>query len=364
MPTLKGGTANKSVTQNTDDDADTRKTPPVNPRDALIEGFAAKVSARHVAEQTEAIEQGIVTDEPEEKAEAETLPPGGADKEDEGTVAPAADKDVPAASDPLAGFVHIEDGKAVVKLKVDGVERTIPVEQARATLQKNMSADARLQEAAQRRKELDAQEARLQAKSAELATRELKLKTQLPPADAGDPDLDQDADALADTLLTGTKEEVATKFKTVLKKIRQAPAPVDKSAIVSEVVQTVTASQKEALTREAVRRDLEKFDTDFPEIKADKKLAAVADAISDEVKTEHPDWSLSQILAETGTRTRAFVQPKVAAPATTGNRQERKEKLRPMPSARAATPEAKKEDRPATAADTVAEIRRARGQAA
>lgn len=364
MPTPKGGADGKSVTQDKDGAVANDKTPPVNPRNALIEGFAAKVSARHVADQTKAIEEGSVVLDDEPGAEPETVPSGAA-KDDTGAVAPAGDKEVPGAgADPLAGFVFIQDGKAVVKLKVDGREQTISADEARTILQKNVSADARLQQAAQLRKDLDARAATIQAREADIATREQKLKSQLPQADAGDPDLDADADGLANTLLTGTEAEVAAKLKTVLKKTRQAPAPVDKKAIVTEVVQTVTAAQQQTSLKEAIRKDLDKFDTDFPEIKADKKLSAVADAISDEVKTEHPDWSFAQILAESGNRTREFVKPTKADAPGAVNRQARKDSLRPMPSARAATPGKKEDVKPMTPADIVAEQRRARGQAA
>ncbi len=367
MPTPKGGADIESVTQDTDDTEKSRKTPPVNPRDALIEGFAAKVSARHVEEQAEAKANGLPGTAEETEAEGETPDESGAKEQVPAAKAEPADKEVPGAvEDPLAGFVVKQDGKLVVKLKVDGVERTISTDEARAMLQKNVAADARLQEAARLRRDLDTRAAAIQAQEADLKQREAKLKLQPPPVDAGDPDLDADAEGLANALLTGTAQEVTAKVKTVLTKTRQAiKAPeIDKKQLVTEVVQTVNASQRADAMKVQIQTDLQKFETDFPEIKADNKLNALADAISDDVKTEHPDWSLSQILAETGNRTREFVKAKAPTPPPPVNRQARKEQLRPMPQSRAGTPPAKEEERPTTPAQTLAEIRKSRGQAA
>jgi hypothetical protein len=357
MPTPKGGAENKSVTQDTDDTEKNGKTPPVNPREALIEGFAEKVSARHREEQSEAEAKGLGAPPDDSAAE-------------EGTQSAVADppgKDAPGTvEDPLAGFVFMQEGKPMVRLKVDGAERLISADEARTMLQKNVAADVRLQEAARLRKDLDARAVQIQAQAADLAQREAKLKTTQPPrTDAGDPDLDADSKSLAKVLLTGTEDEVAATVKTVLAKSRQATAPViDKNQIVTEVVQTVTASQQAAAVQAQVRADITKFDTDFADIVADKKLYAIADVISDEVKGEHPEWTTSQILTEAGNRTRDYAKglQKPANPLP-ANRQERKEQLRPMPQSRAGVPAPKEVEQRTTPAQTLAEIRKSRGQA-
>lgn len=357
MPTPKGGAENKSVTQDTDDTEKNGKTPPVNPRDALIQGFAEKVSARHREEQTEAEANGLGAPPDNSAAEEGT----------QGAVADPPGKEAPGAvEDPLAGFVFMQEGKAMVRLKVDGAERLISADEARTMLQKNVAADARLQEAARLRKDLDARAVQIQAQAADLAKREAKLTTQPPPADAGDPDLDADSKSLAKVLLTGTEDEVAATVKTVLAKTRQAKAPVlDKNAIVTEVVQTVTASQQAAAVQAQAQVDIKKFDSEFADIVGDKKLYALADVISDEVKGEHPEWTTTQILTEAGNRTRDYAKglQKPANPLRV-NRQERKEQLRPMPQSRAGVPAPKEVEQRTTPAQTLAEIRKSRGQAA
>jgi hypothetical protein len=345
----------ENVTQTNDETVETKKTAPENSRQAAIDAIAEKVSARHRDEQQKAIDEGLAakTDEqdPEEGADA---PAAEAEEQEEAGAAPEVE-------DPLSGFAVIKDGKPVVKLKVDGQERFIPLEQARAVLSKNEAADARLREAARQRQEIEARERALQAREAEVNARAQKLGTQPPDTDAGDPDLKTEAKKLANKLLTGTEDEVAETLVTVLTP-RQAKAPVvDPKAIAKEVRQELTAEQ----AQEKLVESLKKFEEDFEDIAKDPVLYAAADVISDQVKAENPTWTTDQILSETGKRTRErFGQPRPAVTTTaTVNRQERKNNLRPLPQARVAAQAKPTEERPMTPAEVVREQRRARGQA-
>lgn len=359
MPTQKGGTDQESVTQDKDSGADKNKTAAVNPRNAAIEAMAAKTVERHRAEQAQAEEQGLTYEEKDEQegapAEAEETPPVKAEK-------------AAAAVEEEDDFLFEQDGKKVVKLKVNGEERLIPASEAKVILQKNVAADARLQEAAKQRRELEARERAVQAREADVQAQALKLKTTATPsADAGDPDLDKSAEELADSLLTGTKEEVTARLKTVLKTTRQAQAPViDQKALVKQTAELVSAETAERRKNEELGTAIKQFETDFPEIAADPALFAYADRVTDLVREEHPDWTPAQIMTESGKRTTAKFAPAAPAagdPPASRDRQERKEKLRPLPASRAGKQVREAAPERTRPSDVVADMRKARGQA-
>lgn len=279
-------------------------------------------------------------------------------------------------ADPLADFLVVQDGKQMVRLKVDGKETLIPAEQARAQLQKFNAGDLRLQQATEARKQIERDSAALAVREAAVAARE---RTQ-PSATAAAEDQATLAVAkdLVKSLMSDTPDEAAAKMARVLANARRAPA-VNVQAIVDQATVAAKQSIKAEETQKDVVSGFSEFQTNYPEIASDPNLFRYADNLSDVIKTEHPNWAPSKIMAEAGRQTRAWLEtleaprPAAVVPAvptvadTVSARQIAKDRIRPMPVVRAAARAAggaSQENVPAAPADVLAEIRRSRGQAA
>lgn len=313
-------------------------------RDELIAKMAAKVAEAR-ASALERQEAAPVAPPEEPPAEAPPEPVA------------AANPDIGAL---LADFVVVSDGKPMLKLKVDGGDRLVPFDTARATLQKNEAADRRLQQAAEQTKLLKQREEQIQAREADFAAR---TKSQLPSKDAGDQNLDEEARQLAHSLLNATEDEVAASLKKFLSHRQAAPA-VDQDEIITKAVRTA----EERLTAKTQEREIatgfKQFQRDYPDIAADAKLFKVADGMTDEIAVEHPEWSPAEVMLEAGKRTKAWVDSFKPAPTPpVVDRQTRKEELRPMPQARTARQNAPEPEKPKSPQEILMEIRKARGQA-
>lgn len=339
MPTQQGGAK-----------APSKPTP--TPREELIARMAARVA--------------------ESRGEMDLPPelPTGDDEEVETPDSPTAEgteveKESPSVtktddSDPLAEFIVVNDGKPMVKLKVDGSERLVPLDSARATLQKHEAADKRLQAAATLQKTLEAREAALQAREAELLA---KSKSSQPsPGAADDSDLDEEARELAHSLLNSTEEEVAVSLKKVLSR-RQATPAVDVDAIVSKAAQTAETRVAERAKTESIQTGWQQFQKEYPDIATDQKLLVVADRMTDEIAAEHPEWTPAQVMLESGERTRAWLKGFApAASSQPSDRQKAKEQLRPLPQSRTGRVAPEQAAKPQSPSDYLAEVRKRRGQ--
>ena len=268
--------------------------------------------------------------------------------------------------DPLGEFVVRVNGKPMFKTLVDGQERLIPLETARAQLQKHVAADIRLQQAATQRKELEARAAQLQKTEAALAARS---KAPVAPA-ADDRALDNEAVEIVRSLVTEPEDKAAARLAKTLKTIRQAVTPqVDVEAIRREAVTVAKQTLAEHEANRALSEGFDAFTKDYRDIASDPELFAIADRKTDTIAAEHPEWSSGQVMMEAGRQTREWMKAlgmpskTTAGTPTTNNRQQRKEGLRPMPTPRTARPVAPVEsDSRQNPSDVVAEMRKARGQ--
>ena len=276
----------------------------------------------------------------------------------------AAAKDAPA--DPLADYIVVgTDGKPAMRLKVDGKEKLVPLDAARAQLQKGDAAEVRLQQAAELRKQLT-------AKEQELTAREAKLKSQpsIPPVAADDPSLDAEAQDVVNSLLTDDPAVAAKKLKGVLVKVRQAATPsIDETAIINKAVQATRQTIADDNTKTNLVSGLKKFQTEYSDIAKDPQLERIADGMTTTIAEEHPEWTPEQVMLEAGKKTREWLQGLTGtAPASKPNlaevRRDRKETLRPLPAQRSTRP-APQAKTPVvdTPKSIVEEMRKARGQA-
>jgi hypothetical protein len=268
-------------------------------------------------------------------------------------------------ADPLADYIVRRDGKPMFRAVVDGRTVEVPLEEARANIQKNIAADRRLQEAANRRRELDAREAALQKRE--------QARIQAAPVDTLD--LDAEAADLVKVLVSAPEDVAARRMAMTLKKIRQASAPIDTNAIVSQAADVAvrTIAVRDDVQAKAV--GFKKFQQDYADVANDPVLYAIADNRSDVIFAEHSDWTPEQIMLEAGRQTREWLEQKtgkkLVIPSTgrtqeeaSRKRQETKQQLRPMPVSRTVIPAAQvddgADDSPQSA---LADIRNSRGQA-
>ena len=306
--------------------------------------------------------------------------------------------------DPLADFIVMHEGAPMVKLKVNGQEGLLTLDDARRQLQIGVSAEVRMQTAAERENALDARERKLTAGEAALSARMSTIPQPQNPAtparpQAGlsDEDLTREATDIFNTAFSGTEEDAAGKLAKTLIKIRDSaarPAPtqqVDPHAIAQEAASIATGT----LTAQSRKKDVAKGYTDFkdnyPEIVSDPRLFKMADDLTEVIEREHPDWTIADVMDEAGKRTRDWVKGLTGQPqdtpdtdtgdetpapgdqnsptvseATTRNRQQRKAGLIPMPTQAGAAvheePEEQPGEDPQSAHEAFLELKAARGQ--
>jgi hypothetical protein len=266
--------------------------------------------------------------------------------------------------DPLAEFIEMQGDEPMFRTVVNGQQQLIPLEQARATIQKNHAADQRLQEASRIQQDLAYREQKLVERENELLERS---QTPEPSADVPDEQLVDAARNVVGELFTGTQDEAAEKLADLLLKTRGVKTTsVDPQQIAAQAV-TAARQQLAAEQRDQdAHSGYKKFTKDYPEIAADDMLFRLADSMTDEIAQNHPDWMPSAVMLEAGKRTREWVksQDKKASEQTPAqdDRRERKRNLRRVPRARQGVQPAEPVERQETPTDFMAEIRKARGQ--
>ena len=266
--------------------------------------------------------------------------------------------------DPLGDYVVRVEGKPMFRTLVDGKEQFIPLDRARAQLQKHLAADIRLQQASERQKQLDAREQSLRN------VEETFKNRQHPSAQAPAFDDDKMASELVRSLVSEPEDKAAARMATVFKAIRQASAPVlDRNALVREAAEVAVKTIADRDNSRALETGFTQFTKDYPDIASDSDLFNLADKKSETIALEHPNWGPAQIMNEAGRQTREWLKS-IGAKAPSGGpnanltaNQQRKQNLVPMPQARSARPA------PATDAttdespqQTLRDIQKSRGQ--
>jgi hypothetical protein len=377
--------ADDKTLDKTEETAEPSREKPANPRDAIFaridamreqglekDGDYALRTGHPMAVQVEAERRAKKAAEPpvESAAEAHAAESAGSTAEDAAANADGEDTDVqPAAADFASHGIFLKDGKPALKLKVDGKESLVPLDTARATLQKHSAAEVRLQQAAEQRRANDERAAQLAAKEAELNARSVKSQPSAPAA-ADDQGLREEAKALVSSLLTDSEDVAAEKLAKVLAKTRQAATP---QVSVDEVAAKAAKAVKSEIAADESKRDQAKgylaFKGQYPEIERNPELFTIADSKTDAISKEHPEWGPSEVMLEAGRQTKEWLAslsgaaPIKPTPPPTNDRQARKDNLRPMPPTRSARVAAAKEAPVVeTPADIVANMRKTRGQ--
>lgn len=310
--------------------------------------------------------QRIETDKVDETQDqyADGGNPYAADEQVESDVEVAAAKQVKVddqGRDPLAEYVVQQGGKPMFRTLVNGKVVLVPLDRARAQLQKHLAADIRLQQASDRTRELDVREAQIRSTETALRTR----ATEATPIDESA--LEAESVELVRSLVSEPEAVAAKKLSKVLTKIRASAPQVDVNALgrqAASIARQEIAAEGEV---KALGDGMISFTKAYPDIAADSDLFAVADRKTTAIAEEHPTWTPEQVMLEAGKQTREWFTGR-KAPAVAGDltnrRQQLKQGLKPMPQQRIARPtgnaDANSESSPQ---DAVAEIRKSRGQA-
>jgi hypothetical protein len=270
--------------------------------------------------------------------------------------------------DPLAEYVVRDNGKAMFKTVVDGKVHLVPLDKARAQLQKHLAADIRLQQATERQRGLDAREVAIRTTETQLRQRAAQPVVQ-PMDDAA---LERESTELVRSLVSQPEAVAAKRMAETLKKIRTAAPQIDVNAVAR---QASTLARQEIAAEDNVKAlssGLQDFTRDYPDISADPDLFALADRKTNAIAAEHPEWTPGQVMDEAGKQTREWVagisgKPVVRkdpkSPTLPNNRQLVKQTLKPMPQARSARPAQVVDETGTSPSDALAEIRKSRGQA-
>jgi len=295
-----------------------------------------------------------------------------------------------------ADFIVMQNGAPMVKAKVNGEDRLIPLADAKRQVQIGVAAEVRMQNAAQAEKTLAERANKLSAGEAALAARMKVLQSQPSvPAkpDLTDEELEKEAVEIFETAFSGTEEDAAKKLAKTLVKIRDSAASkvkptqqIDANAIARQAASIATGVLTEQSRKKDMTKAYEKFKGDYPDIMEDRFLYKMADDMTDQVEREHPDWNIAQIMDEAGKRTRDWVkglrgdaedtgdnptpkprpnQNSLVSDTTTQTRQERKAGLVRMPTQAGAAVYSEPDDSGAeeqSPQQAFAELKKARGQ--
>jgi len=253
--------------------------------------------------------------------------------------------------------------------KVNGEAVDVEWDEVLAQYQKNSSADKRLQEAAERQRELEQYEAKLNAYRSDL-----EAQTRRPSSDAGNeqsPSSDA-TDALYEQYHDALFQGDESKASSLLKKIRanesQSPQ-VDVNSIIERTKAEMREEEKQARERgyELRRKQaVDMFQTEFPDIAEDSSLLAVADRRSAELYQENPTRDPWDIMHECGEFAREWIKQyaeKVGGKPVEEVRQERKQDMEEVTpkNVRASIGEDEVE---LTYSDIISEMRQGRNQPA
>lgn len=246
---------------------------------------ATEVSEGQATEQTAILERDRLEEEMYEKRRAEEL---GAEAVEEPKESGGVDDSI---------LSKDESGSFFIKLKVDGEEKSMTLEQAQAELQRRESGSARLQQAAEAYKQLEERTKALEEREQFLtkATEEEQEES-----------LEETAREILSDIMNADEDAAAEKLASMIKNVSGArPATEDQNKIIDLAVQR---AKQEAAEQSEAQEALNSFFSEYPELlpETDPVAFKMADTMTDIVVAENPDWSKKQIFLEAGKRVREF----------------------------------------------------------
>lgn len=205
------------------------------------------------------------------------------------------------------------DEPKMVTIKVDGVERQVPLsdvlEQGKRAMQKESSADQRLAEVAQQRQKVEQRAAEIEAFARQLQAHQEQNQGQKPSEeDAKSRKLA--AKDLYENIMSGDEDAAVDALANMFGRGNAIP---DMGAIMD---QAARVARGEIQTAESARNQIEAnanhakaktaFSAKFPDIINDPMLYRMTDQETLQVLSDHPDWDatrdIDRILMEAGDR--------------------------------------------------------------
>lgn len=292
----------------------------LNPRNAALEQIAGNVEEQK-KEEFAPIETGAEPETPKEEPKEEEPKPAE-----------------PPAEEPPAE----EPQEKLITLKVDGKEIQVPeskiYEAGRRTLQKEVAADKRLEEATR-------------------LLREAETRAKQPPKqDVAQTTQQTDAEILAQALTSGDPRLATAAIEELMKAGRQ---PTIQPQEIFGLVQQMTVQELEAKTAQ------QQFMSEFPEVVQDPFLLRLAIDLEDQRLARvqqglEPVIPLTEAFKNHGEALRKWKG--ISAPSQTlAEKAERKATVQTLPSAKAKAP-APDKDKPESTEDIINQMRRARRQ--
>lgn len=281
-------------------------------------------------------------------------------------------------NDPLADLIVMQDDKPFIKLVVDGKEKLLTPERARAQLQKHEAADLRLQRASETLRSLEERENALKEKEAS-HERSPSGKDVSAEDDAA---IEAEAAGLLESLLDEDEETAKQKLTAFLKKATTRSEPIDEDALVERIVTRSTQRNAEVTQEQLLADGYNAYLREYGDtpVENDPALRAWHAAKVDELAAEHSDWTPGQCMLKAGemacefagieapTASETITEEQVVEEETTEKptpRQQRKQELQPLPDTHSAQVRVKPEEQEVqTPRGYVAEMRARRGQAA
>lgn len=261
-----------------------------------------------------------------------------------------------------------------IKVKVDGHEDEVPLDELVRNYQKGAAADKRLQEATRLLRE--AQEVSAQRALAEEQLRLQQTQQQVAPAatpaqteSAPAPDVKVLGKELLDGLFTGDEEKALAALEKVLSAGRRPEAPAQPTLDVNQLTQTVAQQVQQKLTLESA---LAQHRKDYPHIYADPDLEAFTLTKLHRLRQDQGLDFLSALKQASDDVTK-LVKPAAPAsdegrpaadttPPTTPSMQAKLERKAAIDNVAAVnTKTGSTEQTPETPSDVIAEMRRQRG---
>lgn len=192
----------------------------------------------------------------------------------------------------------------MVMVKINGVERKVPQADVDAEggvipYQKARSADEKMRQNADDKKQLDARETAIAQRELAIAGQEqanLKKENESdkPSTDAGQPS--KEAIALKDKMYSGNEDEMTEAIDTILERSKPS-TPVDTETIVN---QTATKVQ----WQNDVNSAKQFFATEYNDIDSNPEYRGYADQATKRILAENPNWTPQQVVKEAGEQAR------------------------------------------------------------
>ena len=258
-------------------------------------------------------------------------------------------------------IVKGEGGETLLKLVVDGKEKTMTLKDAQTELQRREAGTERLQRAANERRQIDVERQAL----------ERQRQQQPPQPQATEPSEATLATAkeIVSKVLSNEPDAAAEALASAIENASKAGAPATGNDD-SVVEQAAYRAAQMAENRRQESAAIAKFEQEFPEIAADKAMFAYADQVSVQVAGDNPDMAPEDIVMETGRRVRESLkltppteETKPSKPVARENPAQRKKNITRMPPTGSQSEQLNAQDgenKPKSLEDQVAEMNASR----